>query len=191
MGCSYSWVGSEVLLDPPTLNAWRSLLQGNRWVVYVLSHLSHVWLFVTAWTVAHQCLLSIEFSRQECWSGFPFPSPGDLPEPRIEPGFLVSSILAGRFFTTSATWEALLETHLHHKTMQEGPFPLLSWEGILLLCKWEKESVREQLRLCQMKVSSWTQHVLSTASEKEHRGGESDIRRPESRWTKNLDATRF
>ena len=48
------------------------------------SVLSHVRLFVTPWTVAHQAPLSIEFSRQEYWSGLPFPSPGDLPDPGIE-----------------------------------------------------------------------------------------------------------
>ena len=41
--------------------------------------------FVTPWTVACQVLLSTEFHRQECWSGLPFPSPGDLPDPGIEP----------------------------------------------------------------------------------------------------------
>ena len=47
--------------------------------------LSHVWLFVTPWTVALKAPLSMEFSRQEYWSGLPFPSPEDLPEPGIEP----------------------------------------------------------------------------------------------------------
>ena len=47
--------------------------------------LSHVRLFATPWTVAHQAPLSMKFSRQEYWSGYPFPSPGDLPNPRIEP----------------------------------------------------------------------------------------------------------
>ena len=47
--------------------------------------LSHVRLFVTPWTVAHQAPLSMGFSRQEYWSGLPFPSPGDLPDPDIEP----------------------------------------------------------------------------------------------------------
>ena len=42
-------------------------------------------LFATPWTVAHQAPPSMEFSRQEHWSGLPFPSPGDLPDPRIEP----------------------------------------------------------------------------------------------------------
>ena len=43
-----------------------------------------VWLFVTPWTVAHQAPLSLELSRQEYWSGLPFPCPGDLPDPGIE-----------------------------------------------------------------------------------------------------------
>jgi len=46
------------------------------------------------------------FPRQEYWSGLPFPSPGDLPDPGIEPTLPVSSILAGGFFTTRATGEA-------------------------------------------------------------------------------------
>ena len=52
--------------------------------------LSCVQLFVTPWTVAHQAPLSMEFSRQEYWSGLPLPSPGELPEPGIEPSSLVS-----------------------------------------------------------------------------------------------------
>ena len=56
--------------------------------------------FVTPWAMAHQALLSMEFYRQEYWSGLPFPSPGDLPDPGIEPASLVSPALAGGFFTT-------------------------------------------------------------------------------------------
>ena len=48
--------------------------------------LSHVQLFATPWTIAHQAPQSMEFSRQEYWSGLPFPSPGDLPNPEIKPG---------------------------------------------------------------------------------------------------------
>ena len=47
--------------------------------------LSRVQLFATPWTVAHQAPLSMGFSRQEYWSGLPFPSPGDLPHLGIEP----------------------------------------------------------------------------------------------------------
>ena len=55
--------------------------------------LSRVQLFATPWTVAYQAPLSMGFSRQEYWSGLPFPSPGDL---------------AGRFFTSSTIWEAVM-----------------------------------------------------------------------------------
>ena len=47
--------------------------------------LSRVRLFANPWTVAYQAPLSMGFSRQEYWSGLPFPSPGDLPDPGIEP----------------------------------------------------------------------------------------------------------
>ena len=68
--------------------------------------LSHVQLFTTTWTVASQAPLFMEFSRQEYWSGLPFPPPGDLPDPGIEPTSLASPALADGLFTTSATWEA-------------------------------------------------------------------------------------
>ena len=51
-----------------------------------MKSLSRVRLFATPWTVAYQAPLSMGFSRQECWSGLPFPSPGDLPNLGIEPG---------------------------------------------------------------------------------------------------------
>ena len=56
--------------------------------------------------MARQAPLSMRFSRQEYWSGLPFPSPGDLPNSRIKPVSLMSPALAGGFFTTSTTWEA-------------------------------------------------------------------------------------
>ena len=55
----------------------------TRWSI--VKSLSHVRLFVTPWTVAHQVPWSMGFSRHEYWSGLPFPSPGDLPDPGIEP----------------------------------------------------------------------------------------------------------
>ena len=51
-----------------------------------MKSLSRVRLFATPWTVAYQASPSMGFSRQEYWSGLPFPSPGDLPHPGIEPG---------------------------------------------------------------------------------------------------------
>ena len=57
-------------------------------------------LFAPPWTIALQALLSMKFSKQEYWSGLPFPPPGDLPNPGIKPEFPMSPALAGRFFTT-------------------------------------------------------------------------------------------
>ena len=68
----------------------RCLLLGRKvmtnLLLLLLSRFSHVRLFATPWTVAYQAPQSMGFSRQEYWSGLPFPSPGDLPNPGIEPG---------------------------------------------------------------------------------------------------------
>ena len=72
----------------------------------MLSHLNRVRLFETMCTAARQAPLSMGLSRQEFWSGLPRPPPGDLPDPGMEPTSLTSPALAGRFFTTRATWEA-------------------------------------------------------------------------------------
>ena len=63
--------------------------------------------FQPQWTVAHQTPLSMEFSRQEYWSRFRFLIPGDLPNQGIETVSHASPPLAGKCFTTSATWEVL------------------------------------------------------------------------------------
>ena len=82
-------------------NAWK-------WKVKVKS-LSCVRLFATPWTAACQASLSMGFSRQEYWSGLPFPSPGDLPHPGIEPK---SPALAGRFFTTEPPGKPIIIAYL-------------------------------------------------------------------------------
>ena len=64
--------------------------------------LSRVRPFVTPWTVARQAPLPMGFFRQEYWSGLPFLTPGDLPDPGVELASRASPALAGRFFTTSA-----------------------------------------------------------------------------------------
>ena len=66
-------------------NGWKQM------ILYMYNsvcktRVSHVQLSVTPWIVARQAPLSMEFSRQDYWSGLPFPSPGDLPDPGIEPG---------------------------------------------------------------------------------------------------------
>ena len=101
----------------------------------VLSDFSHVWLFVTLGTGAHQSPLPTGFSRQESWSGLPCPSPGDLPNPGIELASLVSPVLAGRFFTTHATWEALLADPINEEVLptpsrgNDARPALLGWAG--------------------------------------------------------------
>ena len=78
--------------------------------VDMLGGFSSVQLFVTLWTVACQAPLSMGYSRQEY--SRQCPPPGDLPDPGIEPASLMSPALAGRFFTTSATWEIQRRSHL-------------------------------------------------------------------------------
>ena len=98
------------LLLPPLI------LWGLDTLIHVCVHvksLSRVRLFVTPWTVVRQAPLCMGFSREAYWSGFPFPSPGDLPDSGIEPVSLSSPALAGGFFTTSATWAApVVHTYL-------------------------------------------------------------------------------
>ena len=94
--------------------------------VWCARMLSSVQLFATPWTIAHQGPLSMEFSRQEYWSRLPFPPLGDLLDLEIKPASLASPALAGRFFTTCTTWEALLKWScpfliysLHHRWSRE------------------------------------------------------------------------
>ena len=76
---------------------WEDLLEKG-----IATHSSiHAWR--TLWTVACRVSLSMGFSRQEYWSGLPFPFAGDPPDPLIQPASLKSPALAGSLFTTSAT----------------------------------------------------------------------------------------
>ena len=97
-------------------------------IVCVLSRSSHVRIFATLWTITHRAPLSIGFSREEHWKGLPRLSPADLRNPEITPASLMSLALAGRFFTTSTTWEApstcMYNTHVR-------VFSPLGWSGIL------------------------------------------------------------
>ena len=96
----------------------------------MLSHFGCVWLFVTPCTTAHQAPLSMGFSRQENWSGLLCSSPGDLPDPGIEPESVMSPALAGRFLTNSAVWEAQFQFQLQGITMDNiwkctGVYPFI------------------------------------------------------------------
>ena len=95
--------------------------------VCVCTHSRMVWLFVTPWTAAHQAPLSMEFSRQEYWSGLPFPIPRDVPNPGIEPVSPVSPALEGRFSTTKPPGKP--EIFLKH--LRTGAFELWYWRRCL------------------------------------------------------------
>ena len=81
----------------------------------VLSHFSRIQFFVTPWTVDHRAPLAMGFSRQEYWSGLPCPPAGDLPNPGMEPPSLMSPVLAGGFFTISATWSPYRDSNKEEK----------------------------------------------------------------------------
>ena len=86
-------MGGKACCFPPN-NSFKN----NFLSLCMLSCFSHVWLFATLWTVARQAPLSMQFSRQEYWSGLPFPSSGDLlPNPGTEPMTLMSPASTGRF----------------------------------------------------------------------------------------------
>ena len=82
---------------------------------------------MTPGTVAHQAPLSMGFSRQEYWSGLPFPSPKDLPDPRIKPS---SPALAGGFFTAEPTAVLILSV-MSNSLQPYGLYPTR------LLCSWD------------------------------------------------------
>ena len=87
----------------------------------VLSHFSRVQLFATPWTEAHQVPQSLGFSRQECWSGLPFPPPGDLPNPAIKHTSFTPPALTGGFFTTSANHASPVPRQLRKGTLPTIP----------------------------------------------------------------------
>ena len=86
----------------------KALLLGESLVWCHDQSLQRAGLFCDPWTVAHQAPLSMRFSRQEYWSGLPFPPPGDLPNTGIKPVSLMSPTSAGRFFTTEPHGKSLL-----------------------------------------------------------------------------------
>ena len=90
--------------------------------------LSQVRLFAAPWTVVHQAPPSMEFSRQESWSGVSFPSPGDLPNPGMEPGSptLQADTLPSEPPGKKRGLEQMLYTHVHGRF-----FPSTQKEGII------------------------------------------------------------
>ena len=119
---------SYLINNEATLNPWNTLLMNTTYpllsaIIYscsaspymatafiiltqlllLLCHFSRVRLCAAPKTASYQAPLSLGFSRQEHWSGLPFPSPADLPDPGIKPTCPMSPALAGKFFTSSST----------------------------------------------------------------------------------------
>ena len=109
--------------------------------------LSHVQLFATPWTIAYQAPLSMEFSRQEYLSGLPFPSPGDLPNPGIEPGS--PSLQADALPSEPPGKEALMAQRVKRlSTMQETRVSWLTFSFSQMPCSFPLQSLSTSYSLC-------------------------------------------
>ena len=120
--------------------------------------LSHVWLFVTLWTVACQAPLSIGFSQQEYWSGLPFPPPGNLPEPGIEP---MSPVLTGRFFSTVPSGESLVTQFSSVQLLSCIWLFAIPWTAASQACSSPAPSVYSNS--CPLSVSQWCHPSISSS----------------------------
>ena len=109
MWCVCLWLG------------WEQSFKQKKWSKSVSHSVVSDFLW-PAWTVARQAPLSMEFSRQEYWSGLPFPSPGDLPNPRDRTQV---SCIKGRFFTNWAVREAQMMIDIG--TTNEKNLWIISW----------------------------------------------------------------
>ena len=114
--------------------------------VCMLSHFSCAWLFATPMTIACKALLSIGLSWQEYWGGLPFPPPGDLSDPGIEP---VSPALAGGFFNTepsgklSMTWTNLFHSNYmaygeYYTCFISKNWGIQRWRDFFVQMSWSK-----------------------------------------------------
>ena len=120
-----------LLVLPPLGLGFRNISVCVCMCVYVCVF-CHVWLIVTPWTVAHQALLSMEFSRQGWWNGLPFPTLGDLPDPGIDHVSLASSCIGRWIFH-----------HLCHLGNPQNIKNLIYFEFGMTntICKWASEVV--------------------------------------------------
>ena len=139
-----------------------------------LSCFSCVQLFVTLWAIAHQAPLFMGFSRQEYWSGLPFPSSGDFPNPRIEPTSVTSPALAGGFFITSTTWEAFY-THIWGSRFYSC---LDNPHGQRSLVGYSPRGLKESDTVEQLSTAQHTAFILKKEGKKPNRSGSSKSKLP-------------
>ena len=120
--------------------------------------LSHVQLFATPWTVAYQASPSMGFSRQGYWSGFPFPSPGDLPDPAVELG---SPALQADALPSEPPGKPLLYSSVYVSTPTSQFVPLpISPSNKFVLYTYDSYfcSVDESIKKNQFHLNSWFAH---------------------------------
>ena len=126
-----------------SLKLWMVAPHSGIYLSLMPSHFSRVRLSVIPLTVARQAPLSMGLSRQEYWSGLPFPSPGDLPDPGIEPTSLKSPAMVGRFFTTICyTYLSLTEARGRRRggrNQIHKPYLLPLWEPLKSLTELKKK----------------------------------------------------
>ena len=120
---SWWWTGRPGIAVHGVTKSWTWL---SNWTE--LKSLQSYPTLAIPWMVALQAPLSMEFSRQEYWSGLSRPLSGDLPNPGTEPTSLISPTLAGGLFTTSAIWEACFKRRNEEtSTVQGVSLPSVSW----------------------------------------------------------------
>ena len=131
----------------------------------VLSCFGHVCLFATPWTVARQAPLFMRLPRQEYWSGLPFLSPGDLPDPGIELESLTCPALAGRFFTAAAAkslQSCSTLCDLIEGSSPGSPIPgilqarTLEWVAISFSNAWKWKVKGKSLNRIRLLATPWT-----------------------------------
>ena len=133
-------------------------------VEYCCAALSLVRLFATLWTSACQAPLSMEFFRQEYWSGLPFPTPGDLPDPGIKLASLVSPALVSGFFTTAPpgkTWNTIQSQKrvYHQLTTTSAELVLLPF---MRFCHRQNYSVCENWSVWQPTLKMDQNHTVTS-----------------------------
>ena len=119
-----------------------------------------VWLFTTPWTVDFQAPQSMGFPKQAYWSGLPFPFSGDLPYPGIEPTYLESPALAGRFFTTAPLVRITYYIHsLPHCKIPRWHWLILIFVSVNSIFSIDENSMKA--RICQFWFCFSNFHHLS------------------------------
>ena len=142
--------------------------------------LSHVQLSVTLWTVANQTPLSTEFSRQEHWSGFPFPTPGDLPNPGIKPA---SPAMAGRFFILEPPGKPKCSI-ISFVSLSSAPWTESKRFPFLFFSAAKEKQISKQTTTTKTYLWMWYLTLLNKCKSKDNSPVHSEVFFPEGGWRK-------